>query len=89
MKPQLPIEMINKILVYVSELNGDMIILQYDLPKMKEFYKINFLSDSCWKIQSTLVMKRIYPVLYPECHLELYRFGIPHYTKQLREKKMI
>ena len=36
-----PIEIINKILIYVSELNNDMIITQYDPKTNKEYYKIN------------------------------------------------
>jgi hypothetical protein len=88
----LPIEIVNKILVYVGELNDNIIIPQYHLLTNKEYYKINFNSDLLWKIKSTLVMKRFYPIL--SCDFsksdakEIYKFFIPHYAKQLRLNKI-
>jgi hypothetical protein len=87
----IPIEIINKILLYVGELNNNMIITQYHVASNKECYKINFNSDSIWKIKATIRMKQLYPV-YPIYHggfnnkdyIELYRFGIPHYQKELK-----
>jgi len=84
-------EIINKILEYVSELNNNIIITQYHALINKEYYRINFKSDFLWKIKSTLVMKRLYPV-YPGYYanfnnkdtIRLYQFGIPNYEKQLR-----
>ena len=39
----IPIEIINKILLYVGELNNNMIITQYHLVSNKEYYKIIFI----------------------------------------------
>ena len=66
-----------------QELNNNMITSRYN-----NITNIN--SDFLWKIKSTLVMKRIYPVLYGDNYLqtngfiELYRYGTQHYEKQLR-----
>ena len=85
----IPIEIVNKILVYVSELNNNIIITQYHPITNKEYYKINFNSDLLWKIRSTLIMKKIYPI--PSCnfsnkeYLKLYKYFIPHYEKKLRQ----
>jgi hypothetical protein len=84
----LPIEIINIILLYVCNLNRNILMLQYEPLGNKEVHKINFQSDSLWRIQSIQVMKRLYPVYYsPLQHQELYYHGIQHYEKQLREKK--
>ena len=89
----LPIEVVNKILVYVGELNNDMIITQYRLLTNEEYYKINFNSDLLWKIKSTIVMKRIYPI--PSCdfsnkgNMELYTYFIPYYEQKLRQNIII
>ena len=48
----LSIEIINKILVYISELNNDIIITQYNPITNKEYYKINYNSGFLWKIKS-------------------------------------
>ena len=84
----IPIEIINKILVHVSELNNDVIITQYHLITNKEFYTINFHSDLLWKIKASLRMKQIYPIYSFEnnkAYLELYRIGTVHYEKHLRK----
>ena len=41
----IPIELINKILVYICKLNNNVIITQYHTITNKEYYKINFNSD--------------------------------------------
>lgn len=85
----IPIEIINKILVYVSELNNSIIITQYYSISNKKYYKINFNSDLLWKIQSALKMKQIYPIynsFTSKSSIELYKFGIPHYEKELMGK---
>jgi len=87
----LPMEIVNKILEYVSELNNNIIITQYHPLTNKEYYRINFNSDLLWRIKSTLVMRRLYPVYtgyYANFNnkdtIRLYQFGIPHYEKELR-----
>jgi len=86
----IPIEIVNKILVYISELNNNMIITQYHTITNKEYYIINFNSDLLWRIKSTIIMKRIYPICNVDDYLktkqfiELYQFGIPHYENELR-----
>jgi hypothetical protein len=85
----LPVDIVNKILVYVGELNNSVIITQYNPITHKESYKINFHSDLLWRIRSTLVMKRHYPIRNPanlSNNRELYQYGIPHYENQLRLK---
>jgi hypothetical protein len=85
----IPIEIVNKILIYVSEINNNIITIQYDLVTNKKYYKINFYSNLLWKIKSTLIMKQIYPIYSCDFskkeNIELYQFGIPHYEKKLRE----
>lgn len=95
----IPIEIVNQILAYVADLNGATIITQYDAITNREYYKINLLADSLWRIQSTLVMKRHYPVYTYHLNgnynnqysgfnnkgtIELYKHGIPHYEDKLR-----
>ena len=87
----LPIEIVNKILLYIGELNNTMMITQYHPITNKEYYMINFNSDLLWRIKSNLIMKRVYPVYNADNYLktkkfiELYKFGIPHYENQLRK----
>lgn len=86
----IPIEIVNKILVYISELNNNMIITQYNSITNKEYYIINFNCVLLWRIKSTLIMKRIYPVynandyLKTKQFIELCQIGIPHYENELR-----
>jgi len=87
----IPIEIVNKILVYLGELNKNIIITQYDIITNKEYYKIDFNSDLLWKIKTTLIMKRIYPIYsgnFNNGNIELYKFGMLHYEKQLRKNKI-
>jgi hypothetical protein len=88
----IPIEIVNKILFYVGELNNNIVVTQYHPITKKEYYKINYNSALLWRIKSTLVMKGLYPI-YPnkggfmnKANMELYKFGIPHYEKNLREQ---
>jgi len=88
----IPIEIINKILVYVSELNNNIILIQYHPITNKEYYQINFYADSLWKIKSTLLMKKIFPFYscnFSNKQIELYKFGILHYEKKLRQNILI
>tara|TARA_B110000285_G_scaffold230216_1_gene296407 strand:- start:4553 stop:4801 length:249 start_codon:yes stop_codon:yes gene_type:complete len=74
---------IKKNIYEYDELNNNMIISRYN-------QITNIHSDFLWKIKSTLIMKRIYPILCGDDYLqtngfiELYRFGTQHYEKQLR-----
>ena len=91
----IPTEIINIILIYISELNNSIIITQYHPISNKVYYKINFNSDLLWKINSTILMKRIYPVYLnkkdsnEKNYIELYKYGIPYYEKLLRENNYI
>lgn len=84
----IPMEVINKILVYVSELNHQIIMTQY--LTNKPYYVINFNSDLLWKIKATLMMKRLYPIYssilnngISKNNIELYKNGVSHYKKYL------
>ncbi|MDA9072797.1 hypothetical protein N9K75_02880 [bacterium] len=74
---------IKKNIYEYDELNNNMIISRYN-------QITNIHSDFLWKIKSTLIMKRIYPILCGDDYLqtsgfiELYRSGTQHYEKQLR-----
>ena len=88
----LPIEIINKILIYVGELNNDLIILQYNpYIKNQEFYKINMFSDLLWNIKTTMIMHRIYPIYYninennTIISKDLYVYGKKYYENLLRK----
>jgi hypothetical protein len=89
-----PVEIINKILVYVGELNNNIIITQYHICSNKEYHKINFHSNLLWRIKSTLRMKQVYPI-YPnynggftnKSNIKLYQSGITHYQKELQLKE--
>jgi len=72
----LPIDCINKILIYLGEINKDPYILQYN--EYKTYYKINKYSNYFFNIQSTLIMKRLYPLTNYETILNnkvLYKLG--------------
>jgi len=93
----LPIEIINKILVYVGELNKELYITQYDTVTSKPYYKINHYADVLWGIKATLITKQIYPY-YDYCinwqlpftkMRELYYYAKPHYEKKLRNKEQV
>jgi len=87
---KLPNEIINIILNYKSEIDNDIIILQYNLITNKEYYKINFNSNLLWNIKSTLIMKRIYPIYFNLDNVTdnkiLYIEGKKYYENLLRNK---
>ena len=88
----LPIEIINKILFYVGELNNDAIIMQYALNIRNKYYKINSFSTIYARLKALILMKRYYPLYnsYNEINNRiLYKEGINHYEKIIREKKTI
>ena len=84
----IPIEIVNKILVYRGEINNNIIITQYNPFTNKEYYQINFHSDLVWKIKAVLMMKIIYPI--HDCffsnknNMKLYKNGIAHYENKLK-----
>lgn len=83
---KIPIELVNKIMVYVCELNNGMIITQFCPNTHKEYYQINFNSNLVWRIHATLILKRTDPIYDSEyfCNSynrRLYQSGIEHYEK--------
>jgi len=86
----IPIDIVNIILVYVSELNNYIIITQYHSTTNKEYYKINFYSDLLWNIKSTIIMKKLYPfyIIYfcKKYDIDLYKYVKAYYDEQLRKK---
>ena len=80
----LPVEIINKILVYLAEMNNNMMIMQYNLITNIEYYKINFCSNFLCKIKASLLLKRYYPLysyrFFNSGTIELYKSAIKHYT---------
>lgn len=83
---KLPIEIINKILIYIGELNDEVIITQYN--GLNCFYKINFYSDFLWDLKGLLLMKCFYPILstHITASSELYKLGKQHYKSKLKQK---
>ena len=81
----LPYDVINKILIYLGELNKEPYILQYEYNS--HYYKINPYSDYFFNIQSTLIMKRLYQCSHYEIlnNKFLYKLGKKHYMKVLKE----
>jgi hypothetical protein len=88
----IPIDIVNKILLYISDINNTIIATQYNTITYKEYYVINFNSNFLWKIKSVLVMKRIYPMRGCEFsnkgNIELYKRGTEHYEKLLKLNKI-
>jgi len=87
----LPIEIINKILGYVAELNHEIVYTQYDSRNNREIYKLNRFSNKLLEIQALQRMKRYYPIYYSIQHNEpikkymnLYENGKHHYIQQIR-----
>jgi len=87
---KLPIELVNKILGYVGDINNSMVIIQYDPITYIEFYKINFNSEVLWDIKSIIMMKKIYPSrnndFSKQNQRDLYKHGKAHYKAQLQKK---
>jgi hypothetical protein len=90
-KTMLSIEIVNKILVNICELNNGVIITQYHPITNTKYYKINFHSDLLCRIQAVLRMKQLYPILYSDFtnkgNINLYKHGTEHYEKQFRLDK--
>ena len=86
---KMPIEIINKIMYYIGELNNDVIITQYNIITKVKFYKINFYSELLWDIKSVILIKQIYPLRnsFPteKKNKELYKSAKPHYANILRQ----
>ena len=86
----MPIEIINKILSYMGDLNNSPVIMQY-LYNNREHYKINFSADSLLDIQAVLRTKQIYPIRmsWPNsiCQRELYKCAKKHYKEEIRNKE--
>jgi hypothetical protein len=84
----IPIEIVNKILTYVAELNNEVVYIQYDTMTYKENYKINILSNLLWDIKSICFMKKIYPIsnVTTKTNRELYKHGKEYYKRRLQEK---
>ena len=51
MPNNLPIEIINKILEYKSDLTDELITIRYNTETQKEYYKINKSSNFLWKLK--------------------------------------
>ena len=98
---KLPIEIINKIMVYIAEINHNMIITQFNLINNKEnneHYLINKNSELLLDIHCVIYMKRIYPFhildsslyvqWYPtsEGNMELMKFGKKYYSEKARNE---
>ena len=86
-----PFEIINKILVYVGELNDELIITQYNPYNRLKYYNINFFSDKLWNMKATIRMHYLYGLTSSsasECkNRELYKWGKKHYERELRDGK--
>jgi hypothetical protein len=91
----LPIEIVNKILVYIGELNKELYMTQYHTDTNKTCYKINYYADVLWGIKATLITKQIYPY-YDYCinwelpfikMRDLYSHAKPYYENKLRNKE--
>ena len=79
----LPFEIINKILMYKSDLDNDIIIIQYNPINKKELYIINKKSTLLYNIHANLIMKRLYPLydntIILQKNINLYYDGMNHY----------
>jgi hypothetical protein len=86
----LPIEIINKILGYVAELNHEIVYTQYYSRNNREIYKLNRFSNKLLEIQALQNMKRYYPIYYSiqnnepiKKYMNLYENGKHHYIQQI------
>ena len=82
----LPIDIINIILSYVSDLNNDIMITQYHPITNKEYYMINYHSDLLLKISANVRMKYLYPTHSIMKSKILYTVGTPQIEKELRQR---
>ena len=90
-KLTLPIEIINKILVYKGEINNELVITQYHPNTCDLYFTINFFSSALLKLNSVIIMKLLYPLLcsypYDPCNRILYYNGLKHYCDIAHRKK--
>jgi len=88
MPTSLPIEIINRILEYKSNLTDELITIQYNPTTQKEYYKINKSAKFLWKLKSLMIMKRLYPILATNpseySTRQLYNFGLIHYESKIK-----
>ena len=84
----LPIEIINKILDYKSDLTDELITIRYNTVTQEEYYKINKSSDFLWKLKSLMIMKRLYPLLTKNVsdydNRQMYNYGLIHYENTIK-----
>jgi hypothetical protein len=87
---KIPIEIVNKILIYVGELNDEVVIIQYNT-NLNFFYKINFYSNFFFDLKGLILMKRFYPVLFTSItnytNIELYKWGKSHYKIAVKQNE--
>ena len=83
----LPIDIINKILIYTGELDNVPFIIQYRSNGKKVFYKINPFADYFLSLRALMIVKRIYPLRSYEGILNntiLYKLSKKHYMEMLK-----
>lgn len=80
------IDVVNKILVYVSELDNTILIPQYNY-KNQLYYRIN--KYVVVSLDATLLMRIRYPIIFSTRHLDLYKNGIAHYENVLKDKNYL
>jgi len=82
----LPIDIINKILIYMSQINDDIMTIQYKY-NLNEFYIFNKYSTKFIDIEALQMTKRTYPLymanLTDEKYRQLYYFCKNHYKQIL------
>ena len=85
----IPIDIVNKILDYVSDLNQDLLITQYNPLTNIEYYKINFNHNFLWKLNGVISMKLYYPIRQQfannKNNYEMYKCGVQYYEKKTKE----
>ena len=91
---KLPTDIINKILIYVAELENDIIITQYNTINNNKIFKINKYSEKILQIKTNILLKKIYPIKNNPTkyeNRELYNYAKDHYKKLLKnnDKKFI
>jgi hypothetical protein len=86
----LPIDIINKILIYTGELDNVPFIIQYNRSsERKVSYKINPYADYFLSLRALMIVKRLYPLRSYEGILNntmLYKLSKKHYMEILKIK---
>jgi hypothetical protein len=86
----LPLDVVNRIIIYVGELNHQVVMLLYNPKNNNERYKVNKSSNFLWKLRGLMVMKQLYPLtdVDPTEHQnrELYKYGKQYYEYLLKNK---